>query len=69
MLLFVVGGIFGVPFLTAAISQEIKDQLVPDGAIPIAAYESKPTNTSARITTTSATFALTSSSTGIQESI
>ena len=36
MLLFVVGGIFGVPFLTAAISQEIKDQLVPDGAIPIA---------------------------------
>ena len=46
----------GVSFATAAISQTLRDQLIPNGTIPIAAFETKATTTDLRVNSTSATF-------------
>lgn len=56
--MYIVGGIFGVSFLTAAISQEVKDQLIPGDATAIAAFERSPTKSNEKIFSTSATFSL-----------
>ena len=59
-----VGGVFGIEFASAAISQELKDDLIPIGATPIAAFTTKVTDASGDIMATSATFAETGSAKG-----
>jgi hypothetical protein len=46
------------------LSQELQEQLIPIGAMPIAFFVTKATETSSEIMATSATFAETGSSAG-----
>ena len=52
-----VGGVFGVAFASAGLSQALEDALIPDGTSPIAAFLTAPTRTDSRVNATSATFA------------
>ena len=56
-----VGGVFGIAFAQAALSQALQDELVPEGTTPIAAFLKNVTKTDPRVNATSVTFAETAS--------
>jgi hypothetical protein len=56
--------VFGIEFASAALSQELQEKLIPIGAMPIAVFATKATETSSEIIATTATFAETGSSLG-----